>query len=70
MTKNTLIRDCIVNQLNDDIEKGYQVNDSWLNKRLSYWSIDRKLFDKKVTYKTYYDNDYFCNYYTDFIYNY
>lgn len=70
MTKNTLIRDYVVNQLNDDIENGYQVNDNWLNNRLNYWDINKKLFDKKVTYNIHYDNIFECNYYTDFKYNY
>ena len=70
MSKNILIRDYVVNQLNDDITNGYEITDNWLNMRLKYWDIDKKLFDKKVTYKTNYDFDFECNYYTDFIYNY
>ena len=70
MSKNTLIRDYIVNELNEYIEKGYQVNDNLLNFRLAYWNINKKLFDKKVSYEINYDNDYECNYYTKFQYNY
>jgi len=70
MTKNNIIRDIIINELNDNIEKGYQINDNWLMMKLNYWDIDKKLFDKKVSYKTNYDSDYECNYYTNFQYNY
>ena len=70
MSKNILIRDYVVNQLNDDITNGYEITDNWLNMRLKYWDIDKKLFDKKVIYKTNYDSDFECNYYTNFMYNY
>lgn len=68
MSKNTLIRDYVINNINDYIDKGYQINDNILNKILGYWSIDKKLFDKKVFYKVNYDNVYNYNYYTDFQY--
>lgn len=70
MTKNNIIRDIIINELKDDIKNGYQINDNWLMLKLKYWDIDKKLFDKKVTYKTNYDDDYNCFYYTNFQYNY
>lgn len=69
MSKNTLIRDIVVNELNE-YSKKYQINDNFLNRRLAYWDIDKKLFDKKVSYETNYDNDFECNYYTNFQYNY
>ena len=68
MNKNIIIRDYIVNELNEDIEKGYQVNDNWLMKKIGYYSVNKTVFDKKVSYKTNYDEDYKCNYYTDFQY--
>ena len=69
MSKNILIRDIVVNELNEFSEK-YQINDNFLNQRLAYWDINKKLFDKKVSYKINYDNNYECNYYTNFQYNY
>lgn len=68
MNKNIIIRDYIVNELNEDIKKGYQVNDSWLMKKISYYSVNKATFDKKVSYEINYDEDYKCNYYTNFQY--
>lgn len=67
MTKNSLLRNVVVNDLNDLSEK-YFITDEMLNKRLAYWNIDKKLFDKKVKYAITYDDIYKCNYYSNFEY--
>lgn len=67
MTKNTLLRDVVVNELNEMTEK-YFITDEILNKRLTYWDINKKLFDKKVGYTITHDNIFECDYYSDFEY--
>jgi len=68
MKRTTIIRDYIVNKLNEYVENGLQVNDSLLLKTIGYYSINKTTFDNYVTYKINYDKEYNYNYYTNFIY--
>jgi hypothetical protein len=68
MNKNVIIRDYIVNALNDDIRNGYQVNNKRLMNKLNYYSVTKTMFDKKVSYETKYDDVYQYEYYVNFYY--